>query len=358
MKLVYCKHQDIGRYIRFTKEIYKDYPSYKDNMTPLLTSILYKRNNFCKYAQITPVMVLQDEQVVAVSTYIGVERMPQVLQIAFFEALPNKEEAVDLIVAEAIRIAKEKEIQDVLIGMNGHPSYGLGILSDHFEEDMSYGSAYNPPYYIDYFRSYAAEEYTLTSYLTDLRDFSFEKQQKLIDRVKRQFTYRPIDYRRFEQEVRTYNTLNNTCFQEHPFYYPRTLEEDRELFYNFRQFGSPENIIIAEKQGKPIGYMLWYPDFNERIPSQKSSGVQGLFRNGLFPPPIRKCKLVAMGVLPEYQGRGAILGLFDTCFSLIRGKYDWCESSWILDTNLKSKGFGIRLADQEYKHYKVFQMHI
>jgi hypothetical protein len=73
---------------------------------------------------------------------------------------------------------------------------------------------------------------------------------------------------------------------------------------------------------------------------------------------IDKLTIAEIGVLPEYQGSGAILVLFDQCLQLTRGSYDWCETGWILDSNIKSKGFGIRWADSEYKHYKIFEIEV
>jgi hypothetical protein len=232
----------------------------------------------------------------------------------------------------------------------------MGLLADHFEETVSFGSAYNPPYYLQYFRKYMPLEHTMTSYLTDMVSKDFEKEKKLAQKIRKRFTFRKANYSLLLREVKIYNELNNRCFHQHPFYFNRSLEEDLAVFRHFSMVSSGENLIFAEQAGSPIGFMLWYPDYNELIVSGRDMGIQSIMRYRALQHTITKFKIVSIGIIPEYQGTGAVLGLFDECLRYTKGRYKWCESGFIMDSNRKSKGLGVRWADQEYKHYKIFEI--
>ena len=52
------------------------------------------------------------------------------VQISFFEALENQNEAVELLISEAKKFAQTHKCNKIIIGMNGHLSYGLGFSVD------------------------------------------------------------------------------------------------------------------------------------------------------------------------------------------------------------------------------------
>ena len=358
MRVVSCHGDGIREYIKFCRNVYDCDIYYRDSLTGILKTILYNKGAFCKDAGIEPVLIYDDEGIAAAGTFITTGRLPGVLQIAFFEARKNKEEAVGLLVSAAREKCRTLKLDKIVIGLNGHVNYGFGLLSDHFDSRACFGCSYNPDYYIDYFERLGAGEYKLVSYLTDMRGYNLDREQRLLERVNKGFTFRAADFKRLDREVNIYTELNNRCFKDHPFYFERTIEEDYELLNQFKLFISGENLLIAEKDGKPVGFMLWYPDFNQLVNPGKEIGFGTYIKNKLFSHRIDRFKIAEIGVVPEYQGSGVILGLFDKCMQLTKGRYDWCEAGWILDSNKKSRGFGIRWADREYKHYKVFELSV
>ncbi len=130
------------------------------------------------------------------------------------------------------------------------------------------------------------------------------------------------------------------------------------MFRSYRSLISGQNLLMLEKEGAPVGYLLWFPDFNQLLRPGAIFGPDICRKNRLYGRSIDKIIVSEIGVLPEYQGSGAVLALINKCIQLARGSYDWCETGWILDSNIKSKGFGIRWAGAEYKHYKVFEISV
>lgn len=358
MKVVECTKRNFKLYLKFFRSIYRENNVYKDTTSSLLKAILLRKSKLCKYAYVHPIMVYDKNEIVAICTFIYADNYKESLQIAYFEALPNRDDAVRLIINLGKDFCRERNIDKITIGMNGHVNYGLGILQNHFDTPLSFGNNYNPSYYTEYFNKHKTVDYDLVSYWGRLEDFNMEKEERAVKRIGSKFTYRNINFKDFKNDLRIYTDLNNEIFEKHPFYFKRSYEEDYELFKDLKLFIKEENLIFAEKDGQVIGFMLWYPDFNELIPVGKSIGVSTYIKNKFLSNKINKFKIVEIGVLPKFHNTGVILGLFNECYKRTKGKYEFYESSWILESNFKSKNFGVKWANEEYKRYKVYEIQV
>lgn len=356
MKLLECSKHDYKAYISFVKVIYNRFPNYKDSATPVLKEFLYKKGAFCSGLDIVPVMVMKGESIAAVCMYIHSKKYEGVLQIAFFEALENCQAAVDLIMDKAKELCLEKSLNKIVIGLNGHVNYGIGFLCDHFDAEIAFGSSFTPAYYTDYFSGYGAQQHRMVSYNGNMETLSFAKHSRILERIEGRFNYRSMDFGNFREEMKVYTDLNNVCFKQHPFYFERTYEEDYELFRELSFFIKGENIIFVQDGDKPVGYMLWYPDFNELLRHGETIGIGAFIKNKLFSKSIQKLKIVEIAILPEYQNSGAILGLFHECYKRNAHRYPFYETSWIFEENFKSRNFGIKLLENEYKHYVAYEL--
>lgn len=356
MKLLICSKDDLREYCSFVRSIYIKSPNYKDYSSPVLKTFLYKKGAFCKNSEITPVMVREDDTILAACIYIVSPAYPGVLQVAFFEALEDCQEAVDLIMENAVKISKHKGLSRIVVGLNGHVNYGIGFLCDKFHEDLSFGSSFSPPYYPGYFLKYNPVQHNMVSFCGSMASVNMDRENKILKRIKDRFTCRDADFKNFRREMEIYTYLNNICFKDHPFYFERTCQEDYELFKDLKYFIKEENIIFLMDGKTPIGYLLWYPDFNELIGNGGTIGVGTFIKNKLFSKSIRKFKIVEIAVLPEYQKSGAILALFNELYKKTIGRYESYETSWIFESNFKSKNFGVKWAEKEYKHYTAFEI--
>lgn len=348
----------INDYIGFCKMVYRNNPYHRDIMSPTLKTILSGKAAICSGSFIEPVLVWDKGRIVAACTFAVVDRMPDMLQMAYFEALDDQNEAVALLVAHGRNLAKARGIGKMMAGLNLHVNYGLGFLANRFDSVQSFGSAYNPPSYIDYFSRHAAEEVNLVSYLVDMEKFEIRVEERLMARARKKYRVRNADFKKIEREASIYTSLNNAAFSRHRFYYERRDQEDLELFRDFKRFLKEENLLFMEFEGKPVGFMLWYPDFNELMTPGETIGVRTYFKNILFGRKIGRFKIVELGVLPEHQKNGAVLTLFDGCRKRVGNRFKSCEAGWILSDNLDSRGFAYRWADEEHKRYKVFIMDV
>lgn len=354
MELRVLRPEETGDYITFVKRLNRLDPLRRDLMSPTLESILRGRAILAKSAFLEPVLVTAGSRTVAACVFAQVDRMPEFLQMACFEALEGQEAAVALLVDHGRALARERGADRLLVGLNFHVNYGLGILADHFDEVPIFGSAYHPPYIAAYFEGLAAETVSMLTYVKALEAFEIPVSERLRQRISKLYRVEPADFGRLEEMALRYTQINNTAFREHRFYYERRIEEDLELFREFRAFLKPENLLFLYYGEAPVGFMLWYPDFNQLMGPGETIGLKTWLKWKLWPGRIDTMKIVELGVIPEHQSRGGVVRLFEAARELVRGRFKWCEAGWILSENTASRGFGERWADGEGHHYKVF----
>lgn len=353
MEIIRVNDQNIGEFIKFSKSVYVGNPYFRDNMSKTAAEILNNKAEICKGSYVEGVMVKSNNTTLAVCFFCIVDRMSDILQMCWFESLDDNE-AIGCLIEYGKKMAVRFHIKKILVGLNMHVNYGLGILDSHFDEPQSLGSAYNPPYYNARLRQIASEEIKLVSYLVRTDQFDFNVGERFESRVLSKYSVRRSNFKQLEKEAAIYTDINNRAFAHHRFYYERRINEDLELFQDFRFLLKEENLLFLLHEGKEIGFMLWYPDFNQLLKPGESIGIKTVIKSKLFPSKINRFKIVEVGVVPEFQKTGAIFALFHACRRLTGNKYEWCESGWILDDNYPSKNFGIRWADKEYKQYSVF----
>lgn len=354
MRLVKVTKNERKEFLNFYKSQYLNNPLKRDSMSGLVKGLLYGTSELCKSVDIEPLMVKDNDRIIMICILAFAYRMQDFVQIGFFEASELSLDAFQLILDRAEELAYEKGAYKISASLNIHVNYGLGFLASDYDKKQSFGMAHNPEFYHIFFESNNFKTIEMVSYKKDMRDMDNLLSNEMINKLNSIYTVRKADFSNLKDEAKIYTDVNNSAFKDHLFYYPRKEEEDYELFKDLKFLIKPENLLFVEKNGTAVGFMLWYPDFNQIISSNETVGIWTVIKNKLFSNKIDTFKIVEMGVIPGERNRGAILCLFNHCFKYIKGKYDFMESGWILSDNSKSKSFGIKWADCESKRYKAY----
>ena len=355
MQVISDKTFRIADYKKITAQVYHDNPFFRDSLSSILSMLTNPEGVFAGRTRQQAVTIRSDSgELLASALLIRADGLPDQVQLSFFEALPDAGEAVQALVDTSASIARQWGAKSLLVSMNGHVNYGLGFLADSFDQTPCFGSSYTPPYYPDYFRSLHFTEEQLISYRYPVASFSGRQEENILKRTRKRFSFRKADFSRLQEEISIYTRLNNECFAGHPLYFHRHDDEDYELFRPFRWFLREENLLIAEHDGVPIGFLLWYPDFNELIGPGQELGLRALLKYKLLRPRIRRFKIVEIGVVPKFQGSSVILGLFHLCYRLTGDRFQECESGWIFSANLQSRNICRRWNPEAGPTYSVF----
>ena len=338
-------------------DVYRNDPAYRDNTTALLKLILNSQSCFARGAEIWPITVINTQGVsLACALLIRSRFQPDTMQVGFLEVVHGSPNPLKLLIKEACSKARHYKCTNVLIGSNGHVNHGLGLLAGPFGYRPSFGSAYNPPHYIQMLAPLAHRTETLVTYCHDVATSPISTNPRWIGRVTGKFNVRQGNFRRMKSEIAIYTQLNNQSFAEHSYYFERTSAEDLELFQAFGPLLREENFLVAEHNGRPVGFLLWYPDFNELVSPGNTAGLATLLRYRLLGQRPMRCKIAELGVLPEFRNSGAILALVAHCYSLVRGKYRIAESGWILEYTRLSIALNTRWHGKADKTYNVFHI--
>ncbi len=351
--------KDIKRFINFNRVVYQGNPFYRDSMSDIVKMFLLNKTSYLQHGDVLPFIIEEKGKILVRAAFFIDRKLPGVLMVSFFEALPGVQAAVDLMLSRAKSLASGKGLSRIVIGLDAHLNYGVGFLASHFDDTPCFGFGYTPEYYLDYFKE--CREYGFTSILVELSKFNLEREALILKRLTRKgFKFRQADFRELEREIGIFTEINNACYQEHLWWSERTFQEDKELLFPFRWFIRPENLIIAEKDGRPVGLMLWYPDFNRLVPAGKGLGLGALIKNRWGgAKDIDRVKLADLVVLPEFRASGVVLGLLAEFYRSIQDRYEYCEAGWIEGNNYRSRAFGLRWQDlgcSEYKEYKAFEV--
>jgi GNAT superfamily N-acetyltransferase len=339
------------------RKIYNGNPYYRGTEASIEKLLLLGPTSFHKHSTVMFFIVEDENEMVARFALIHDKKLPGYIQVSFFEALPGINGLWNLIKSEARK--HFNDVSKVVVGLNGHLNYGAGFLINHFNEDPLFGLPYSHKYYPDYFKDLNARvmvtfRFPMSKYIKWFNRYNIKR---LIKDVKT----RNMNKKNIKKEIETYTILNNKCFQQHLYWANREIEEDLELFYPFRHLLKNENLIFAEYSGVPIGFFLWYPDFNQLVKGSRDLNALDLvrFKAGAK---IDVFRFAEIGVLPEYRGTSVNISLIQHAVPYIeKAKIKYCECGFIFEENKESitmmKRFMKRFFNHEVEPYRKFAVY-
>ncbi|MEN8228244.1 MAG: hypothetical protein ABFS38_08830 [Bacteroidota bacterium] len=324
--------KDFKDFYGITSEIYKDNDCYRSTEHDILRLLIEGPSAFHKHASVEAFIIQDGERPVGRFALIHDRKLPDYIQVSFFEALPHLSDLPGMIVENARR--KYPDCKRIVFGLNGHLNYGAGILLNAFENAPVFGLPYNPDYYQDYFREFTKR--TMVSYRFPTEPF-FEYHEKMGDKPDfKGITVRKMNKKRLRHETEIYTYLNNACFSGHPYWADRNAEEDFELFHPFRFLIKEENLLFAEKDGEPVGFFLWYPDFNELVKGDHQLGLRHVLRYHVANP-ITTFRFTEIAVMPGLKYSHAVQAMILHAVPYIKKQaYTIGEGGFIFEENQNS----------------------
>jgi GNAT superfamily N-acetyltransferase len=220
---------------------------------------------------------------------------------------------------------------------------------------------YNPAYYLDLFAEAGyAKVKDLVAILAPVGDLSFRRLARLSEAVRKReksLVVRPIRMDRFDEDLAIVKTIYNGAWEKNWGFVPMTSEEIDAMAKKLKPIIHAPYILFVEIGGKPVGFHLALPDFNQVLVKMGGS----LFPFGWLKflterKKIDRVRTMALGVLPEYRRKGidAVL-YYEAAKEGIRIGHKWAEFSWMLEDNLDIlkplEVFGGRI----YRRYRLVE---
>jgi hypothetical protein len=173
---------------------------------------------------------------------------------------------------------------------------------------------------------------------------NIESKKTLLDELKeygqkypkpKDFETRRISVFNFKRDIRIYNRLVNTCFQNHYLFFPLTFEEEWELMKDAFLIIRRDYLRFLLHKGKEIAFRWYMPDYNQFFTN--GHDVINFLRIKKVKSHHKRIRTVMSAILPEYRGK-RIMKHFNNeiVASLLKDNIEEIESSYIDEENINS----------------------
>ena len=281
----------------------------------------------------------------------------------YYECIPDSEASHRLL--EAARGWLRSQGMTQMRGPWSFVSQEWGLVVEGFNHPPVIMAPHNPAYYDEQMTDFGLEKVKdLLCYSVSARDgYKIpERILTLTDRVAERYgvTIRQMDMRRYDVEVQTIMELSNISILDNWGYSPVTEAEAQAVARDLKQIVQPEGVFFAEdEQGRAIGFAIALPDVNVLLKGLNGRllpfGWLKLLR-GL--PKLRSYRMFALGVLPEYHGKGidALIyrGLYESLFTPDL----WMEINYVLEDNVPMNNAIRKLGAAPMRRYRIYQVGI
>lgn len=280
-----------------------------------------------------------------------------------FESVDDTEVAHGLLEAAADWLRGRG--RDAIMGpIDYSMSYACGLLIDGFDTPPRVMMNHNRPYYAELLESWGLSKVKdlYCWWFTDSNEM-LDKWRPRIDRIARRsrVTIRPFRRNDFDEEVRRCREVYNAALQEHWGFVELTEAEFHYAAKRFMSITPPDLALIAEVDGRVVGFSVTVPDLNEII--RPLGGrltnyglpinlVRLLYRRSR----VKVLRMMVLDLLKEYRRRGIaeLLILKTLDFAEKTLKFTGAELSWTLEDNDAVNRTIEAVGGRRYKTYRIY----
>ena len=283
-----------------------------------------------------------------------------------FECIDDRKVAAALFEA-AEGWLRRKGRQEIMGPIDYSTNYVCGLLIAGFQFPPTILTAHNPPYYAELIEGCGFEK-RMDFYAWWFSDATkaAARLRKLATRLGRRarFTIRQGNLKNLALEGERLRQIYNDAWKGNWGFVPFTEAEFAHLTAEMKPLLRPDFTGIAEVNGQAVGFILALPDIN--VAFQKINGRLttfgipiGLIRLLYEKRRLRKARLIAMGVRPEFRQHGVaemlVLRIIEEGMFKVGFKG---ELSMTLENNFMINRFLEAIGAHRYKTYRIYSKSI
>jgi GNAT superfamily N-acetyltransferase len=244
--------------------------------------------------------------------------------------------------------------------MNPSTNYECGMLVEGFDSSPFIMMPYNPRYYPALMEQAGLRKAKdLYAYFAPQEKLDFEKIARVAGKAvaTNGVRVRPIDVKNYDADVERVWEVYNGAWKRNWGFVPMSREEFLHMGKEMKQILVAELVLVGEVDGRPVGFALALPDFNQALkPAGGRLFPAGLLKILYYQRLIRNVRILTLGVVEEYRASGLAAELYA---ALIRNGrrlgYRDCEMSWILEDNVLMNRSLIMMGAKRYKTYRIYE---
>jgi len=355
-------------FIDFPHDLYRNDPHYVPELFIAQRDLLTPgKHPFHEHSQIQLFLALRDKKVVGRIAAIN-NRNHNVFNgtndgfFGFFESIPDVAVSNALFNAAAAWL-KDQGLSTIIGPVNFSTNETCGLLIEGFDSPPVVMMTYNRPYYIELIKAAEMKEnVTLIAWQVTaeaVEDKPLRMMQMLESRLaQRNIVVRKINLKKFDEEVVKIREIYNKAWDKNLGFVPMTDNEFAYLAKDLKMILDPDFCIVAEKDGKAIGFALAVPDLNQVLIKIRKGRLlpTGIFKLLFGKGKIKGVRVLALGVLEPFRKLGVEAVFYGQIIRDCRKKgINVAEASWILEHNdlMNSAIQGVN--GQPYKRYRIYE---
>lgn len=280
----------------------------------------------------------------------------------FFDSVDDSNVAKALF-QEAEKWLKEKKLEKVIGPVNPSTNEPVGVLVDGYNKPPVAMMTYNKPYYVELIEGNGFNKLTdLYAYelpTNEVSDRTIKLQDVLLKRLAQKgIVLRKINLKDFKNEVKKIREIYNSAWDKNLGFVPMTESEFNYLAKDLKMILDPDFCLVAEHEGKFVGFALAIPDVNQILIKIKKGRLlpTGIFKLLLGKSKIDFVRVITLGVIEGYRKMG-----IEACFysqiiqTAARKKIRGGEASWILENNEMMNKAMQNINGKVYKTYRLYE---
>jgi hypothetical protein len=359
---------DVNRWVEFPFKLYKDHPAWvpllKNGLRKLLNKSLHP---YYQHSDADFFIVEDGGEVVAricvmENTRYNQHHQEKAAFIGYFDVV-EEIEAARLIFSRVDEWAVMRGL-DTVYGPKGLLGAAAGgILVEGFEYRAAMDIPYNFPYYDGFLidSGYIKYRDILSGFIHRSEESEIpERVIKIATRMAKRSGFYAKRFRskaELRKIVSTIGDLHRQSFIEIPGYYPLTDEEFSWMADELIAVADPDLITLVMKDDRVVGFVFAYPDISGGLQKAKGS----LFPFGWWHILQAQKKtdwviLNGIGILPEYQGRGANAILYvELARTLMQSKFNHADLVQVGEENYRSMQDQLTFGVKWTKKHRVYK---
>lgn len=334
-----------GQLRRFIEVPYRMYRGHPFWVPPLRSDehvrLTPGKNPFFEHAEAAQYLATEGPRVlgrIAVSTDRNYDALHGERQASFgfFEAETG--EAAGALLRQALDWARERGAEVVRGPLSFTTNDECGLLVEGFDRRPVLMMPYNPPGYAGWIEAAGfAKARDLYSFEAPIPAAPQPAYSRIAATIRKQegVRTRPIDMRRFDEELGKVKEIYNSAWEKNWGFVPMTDHEMDHLAAQLKPAVVPDLVRFAEVDGVPVGFSLLVPDLNLAL--RKAGGRLfpfGLVRLLWAMRTIREVRFMALGIRSEWRRKGIAPLLVEELIRILHGRgYHTCSIGWTLEDN-------------------------
>jgi GNAT superfamily N-acetyltransferase len=324
-----------------------------------------KRNPLLDHCEWQLFLLVENDEVIGrIAAFVDLLAMDfwkeRIGLFGYYECIPNPA-AARLLLEAAMDWIKSRNCTSIR-GPWSFVSQEWGLVVEGFTPSPVVMAPYNPPYYADQFASFGLEKVKdlLCWYVSAAEGYKIpERILRLTDAVQKRYDVRirQLDMKHYDEEVKIIIELANSTIIDNWGFSPVTEAEVRAMAHDMKPVLQPRGVLFAEDaSGKPIGFAITLPDVNTLL-----KGLNGrLLPFGFIKlltgiPRLRRYRMFALGVVPEYQGKAIDSLLYRAMHETLYSPDVWMEINYVLEDNWPMVNAIKKLGCTPLRRYRVYE---